>query len=174
MPFRLRRCLHAHKHFHLRYEADHVYALNTVYFLCAVIGVFAISNLVVNFSPEWAKRTRVWRTTTSLSRYMAYRGFCLPGLRYWSPSLGVIVLGIVGATFFFGVFNSWTEDHRDQIVLTQSSAAMTLGPQPYYWPTDASYGSSPPIATRTGWMALGLLPFVLCVVDNFVVACDGC
>lgn len=58
--------------------------------------------------------------------------------------------------------------------LTQSSAAMTLGPQPYYWPTDASYGSSPPIATRTGWMALGLLPFVLCVVDNFVVACDGC
>lgn len=39
--------------------------------------------------------------------------------------------------------------------------AMTLGPQPYYWPTDASYGSSPPIATRSGWMALALLPFVL-------------
>jgi ferric-chelate reductase len=38
---------------------------------------------------------------------------------------------------------------------------MTLGPQPYYWPTDASYGSSPPIATRAGWMALALLPFVL-------------
>ena len=43
---------------------------------------------------------------------------------------------------------------------------MTLGPQPYYWPKleSGSYGSSPPIATRTGWMALGLLPFVLYVV----------
>lgn len=44
--------------------------------------------------------------------------------------------------------------------------AMTLGPQPYYWPTDASYGSSPPIATRSGWMALALLPFVLWVLDS--------
>lgn len=115
MAFRHRLCLHAYKHSGPRYEADHVYALNTVYFLCAVIGVFTISNLVVNFSPEWLKRTRGWRTTTSLSRYMAYRGVCLPGLRYRSPSLGVIVLGIVGAIFFFGGFNSWTEDHRDQI-----------------------------------------------------------
>lgn len=43
---------------------------------------------------------------------------------------------------------------------------MTLGPKPYYWPTDASYGSSPPIATRAGWMALGLLPFVLLVFPS--------
>jgi ferric-chelate reductase len=41
---------------------------------------------------------------------------------------------------------------------------MTLGPKPYYWPTDASYGGSPPLATRAGWMALGLLPFVLWVI----------
>lgn len=40
---------------------------------------------------------------------------------------------------------------------------MTLGPKPYYWPNtkELSYGSSPPIATRTGWMALALLPLVL-------------
>ncbi|PWY77914.1 ferric-chelate reductase [Aspergillus eucalypticola CBS 122712] len=40
---------------------------------------------------------------------------------------------------------------------------MTLGPQPYYWPNTetVSYGGSPPIATRSGWMALALLPFVL-------------
>ncbi|PYH98954.1 hypothetical protein BO71DRAFT_343758, partial [Aspergillus ellipticus CBS 707.79] len=40
---------------------------------------------------------------------------------------------------------------------------MTLGPQPYYWPnTEAvSYGGSPPLATRSGWMALALLPFIL-------------
>lgn len=42
-----------------------------------------------------------------------------------------------------------------------TGTAMSFGPKPYYWPTDANYGSSPPLATRTGWMALGLLPFVL-------------
>ncbi|OKO99258.1 Ferric/cupric reductase transmembrane component 7 [Penicillium subrubescens] len=77
---------------------------------------------------------------TSVSRYMSYRGYQFPMLKYWSPSLGVTMLGVVGAILFL---------------------AMTLGPKPYYWPTDASYGSSPPIATRAGWMALALLPFVL-------------
>jgi ferric-chelate reductase len=33
---------------------------------------------------------------------MAYRGYRFPVVRYWSPSLGVIVLGLVGAVFFFG------------------------------------------------------------------------
>lgn len=40
---------------------------------------------------------------------------------------------------------------------------MTLGPQPYYWPNTRtlSYANSPPIATRTGWMALACTPFLL-------------
>jgi hypothetical protein len=44
---------------------------------------------------------------------------------------------------------------------------MTLGPKPYYWHNTSavSYGNSPPIATRAGWMALGLLPFVLYVLS---------
>lgn len=43
--------------------------------------------------------------------------------------------------------------------------ALTLGPKPYYWPNTktVSFGGSPPIATRTGWMALALLPFVMWV-----------
>ncbi|KAJ6083836.1 hypothetical protein N7467_007971 [Penicillium canescens] len=122
------------------YQADHVYALNTVYFMCAVIGVFMISNLLVRFAPDCVKRTRPWRMFTSVSRYLSYRGLRSRTLRYLSPALGVVILGAVGAIFFF---------------------AMTLGPKPYYWPTDASYGGSPPLATRAGWMALGLLPFVL-------------
>ncbi|KAJ5201776.1 uncharacterized protein N7498_006439 [Penicillium cinerascens] len=134
------QCAYRNNHWRYWYQADHVYALNTIYFLCAVIGVFTVSNLLVRFSPDWVKRTRVWRASTSASRYMAYRGYRFPVVHYWSPPLGVIVLGLVGAVFFF---------------------AMTLGPKPYYWPTDAYYGSSPPLATRAGWMALGLLPFVL-------------
>ncbi|KAG8959944.1 hypothetical protein FRC03_007276 [Tulasnella sp. 419] len=37
---------------------------------------------------------------------------------------------------------------------------MTLGPKPYYWPSMA-YGGSPPIATRTGWLSLAMLPFLI-------------
>ncbi|KAJ5373744.1 hypothetical protein N7517_005750 [Penicillium concentricum] len=134
------QCLYRNYSWRYWYQADHVYALNTIYFMCAVIGVFTISNLLVRLAPDRVKRTRPWRMFTSVSRYLSYRGYRLPALRYWSPALGVVILGTVGAVFFF---------------------AMTLGPQPYYWPTDASYGSSPPIATRSGWMALALLPFVL-------------
>lgn len=95
-----------------RYQADNVYALNTVYFLCAVIGVFTVSNLLVRFSPDWVKRTRIWRATTSVSRYISYRGYRFPVVRYWSPSLGVIVLGLVGAVFFFGTAGLQMEWHQ--------------------------------------------------------------
>ena len=41
--------------------------------------------------------------------------------------------------------------------------SMTLGKRPYYWPntTEVNYGDSPPIATRSGWMSIACLPFVL-------------
>ncbi|KAJ5810373.1 Riboflavin synthase-like beta-barrel [Penicillium pulvis] len=148
------QCAYRNSHWRYWYEADHVYALATVYFCCAIIGVFALSNFLARYSPEWVKRTRVWRATTSVSRYLAYRGYGFPMMRYWTPSLGVLLLGIAGVGFFLG---------------------MTLGPQPYYWPTDANYGSSPPIATRAGWMALALLPFVLAlsVKANMISALTG-
>lgn len=46
---------------------------------------------------------------------------------------------------------------------TDKPTAMTFAAKPYYWPNtkEISYGDSPPIATRAGWMALGCLPFVL-------------
>jgi hypothetical protein len=36
---------------------------------------------------------------------------------------------------------------------------MDLAPQPYYWP-DVMFGGSPPLATRSGWMALACMPFI--------------
>lgn len=90
-----------------RYEADHVYALATVYFCCAVIGLFTISNFLVRYSPEWLKRTRVWRGVTSISRYFSYRGYVIPKLRYWSPALGVLLLGVAGLGFFLGRISQW-------------------------------------------------------------------
>lgn len=39
--------------------------------------------------------------------------------------------------------------------------AMVLGPRPYYWPTTAAFGDSPPLATRSGWLALAAIPFMI-------------
>lgn len=76
--------------------------------MCATIGVFAISNFLVKYMPDSVKRTGVWRKITSVSRYFAYRGYRFRATRYWSPSLGVIALGVVGAVFFFGMCHSKT------------------------------------------------------------------
>lgn len=104
---------------------------------------------------------------------MAYRGYRFPVLRYWSPSLGVITLGVLGMLFFFGRLDSLSRLLMEDRKLTPP--AMTFAPQPYYWPTNANYGSSPPLATRTGWMALGLLPFVLALSAkaNMIAALTG-
>lgn len=47
---------------------------------------------------------------------------------------------------------------------------MTLGPKPYYWPNtmEISFGSSPPIATRAGFMALACMPFLMYVSTNTI------
>ncbi|EAW13403.1 ferric reductase family protein [Aspergillus clavatus NRRL 1] len=135
-------CAYRRGYWRYWYEADHVYALNTVYFMCAIIGVFTTVHYTSQYAPPWIKRTAIWRRVAAVLRYLSYKGYQMSALHYRSPSLGVILLGLVGVVFFF---------------------AMTLGPRPYYWPNTAtvSYGNSPPIATRTGWMALALLPFVL-------------
>jgi predicted ferric reductase len=65
-------------------------------------------------------------------------------------------LGLLGAVFFF---------------------SMTFGPKPYYWPNTemVSYGGSPPLATRTGWMALGLFPFTIILASkaNWITIVTG-
>lgn len=70
-------------------------------------------------------------------RFTAYRRYEVGGYR--TPTIGVMALLAAGLVFF---------------------AAMTLGPKPYYWP-DASFGDSPPLSTRSGWMALASTPFIL-------------
>ncbi|KAE8371689.1 ferric reductase like transmembrane component-domain-containing protein [Aspergillus bertholletiae] len=154
------QCAYRSGYWRYWYEADHVYSLNTIYFLCATTGFFTIIHFLSKYAPIRAKRSRIWRKTTAVGRYLAYKGYQLPAIRYCSPSLGVILLGIIGTVFCVDI-------------------AMTLGPKPYYWPNTKdgtiSYGNSPPIATRTGWMALALLPFVLALgaKANLISALTG-
>lgn len=121
-----------------RYEADHAFSLPTVYFFLATIFVFSAARFLPYLLAPSVLRSTQYRRIVSATRYLSYKSWRF-GTRN-TQSLGAYLLAGVGFIFF---------------------AAMTLGPQPYYWPTDAHYGNSPPIATRTGWMALACLPFIL-------------
>ncbi|KAL4793855.1 ferric reductase like transmembrane component-domain-containing protein [Aspergillus venezuelensis] len=150
------QCVYRRGHWRYWYQADNVYALNTVYFLCATIGVFTIFHFAGRYAPNRLRQNSIWQKTTAASRYLAYRGVRIPVLGYWAASLGMVILLAIGAIFFF---------------------AMMLGPRPYYWPNtdEVSYGGSPPIATRSGWMAVALLPFVLVLGTkaNLITALTG-
>lgn len=91
-----------------------------------------------------------------MSRYFSYRGFRIDALNWNSAPLGVLILGGTGFIFF---------------------VAMTFGPKPYYWPNThtLSYGNSPPIATRSGWMAIACMPFVFATAgkSNFITLLTG-
>ena len=125
-----------------RYEADHRYSLPTVAFFLAVIIVFMLATMFSRFSPAFVRRSRPHRRAIALCRYLAYRSYHLPSLHWYSPAAGVCLLGVLGTVFFL---------------------AMMLGPHPYYWPNTetVTFGNSPPIATRSGWMSIACLPFVL-------------
>ncbi|KAI0095543.1 putative FRE ferric reductase-like transmembrane component [Hypoxylon sp. NC0597] len=136
------QCAYRMGHWRYWYEADHVYALSTVYFFIAVIGVCLIGFCSHRLAPASVREKAWWRKSVATIRFLSYRRYDVTAVRWHAPSLGVSLLLIVGAVFFL---------------------AMTLGPQPYYWPNTRTlnYGGSPPIATRAGWMALACLPFMI-------------
>ncbi|KAI4864200.1 putative FRE ferric reductase-like transmembrane component [Hypoxylon rubiginosum] len=150
------QCAYRNGHWRYWYESDHVYALAAVYFFVAVIGVCCIGFWTQRFAPTSLRKKTWWQNVVARIRFLSYRHHDVAIFRGRAPSLGISLLLGVGAIFFL---------------------AMTLGPQPYYWPNTPtlSYGSSPPIATRTGWMALACLPFmiVLPTKANMIASLTG-
>ncbi|KAJ5698113.1 hypothetical protein N7462_000118 [Penicillium macrosclerotiorum] len=122
------------------YEADHRYALPTVAFFMVAIILFAIPHVLGGLFPRTVKKSPISSRIVAGFRFLSYKEWRIAG---WNTqSLGIFLLGAAGLVFFL---------------------AMTLGPHPYYWPNtkEISYGNSPPIATRTGFMALACLPFLI-------------
>ncbi|KAI6083330.1 putative FRE ferric reductase-like transmembrane component [Hypoxylon rubiginosum] len=150
------QCAYRNGHWRYWYEADHVYALGATYFFIAVIGVCCIGFWTQRFAPTSLRNKTWWRKVVATVRFLSYRHHDVALFRGRTPSLGIGLLLVVGAIFFL---------------------AMTLGPQPYYWPNTKtlSYGGSPPIATRAGWMALACLPFmiVLPTKANMIASLTG-
>lgn len=133
-----------------------MFALGTIYFFVAAIGLCFVGFWALRLAPASIRNRPWWRKLVSGIRYLSYRRYYASAFRWRTPSLGVNILLAIGALFFIG---------------------MTFGPQPYYWPNTRtlSYGNSPPIATRTGWMALACLPFmiILPTKSNMIASLTG-
>jgi uncharacterized membrane protein len=124
------------------------------------IGIFIIGHAVsLAFGYRRSKESILWQKIVALVRYLAYRGFHIRALAWNSAPVGVLLLGLLGTVFFFCKPPINTCRECELI-----SRGMVLAPKPYYWP-DIMFGGSPPLATRSGWMALACMPFVLYVSD---------
>ena len=114
------------------YEADYAYGQTTVIAICLGILIAAFVNLVNQIQ-------RLSSSADILSSSWHRRGHAL--LRATSRTIRGYP---VSSALFAGLVATYT-------------LLMTLAPQPYVWPT-ADWGDSPPIATRTGWIAVCSTP----------------
>lgn len=145
------------------YEADHRFALPTVAFFLVAIILFTLFRAVSYATPQHVKRKSLWSRLIAALRFLSYKSWRIRGWN--SHSLGVYLLAAAGAVFFLGELSRVTlrSFTYGLSLLTSFNLAMTLGPRPYYWPNtkNVSYGSSPPIATRSGFLALACMPFLV-------------
>lgn len=130
----------------------------------SALGLFIIGNFISSHLLGY-RRFRgppVWQKLIAAIRYLSYRGFHVKALRWNSAPVGLLLLGAAGTIFFFCAYGCcpFVEFNADS-----SLVGMDLIPQPYYWST-LDFGGSPPLGTRSGWMALACMPFVLYVVKT--------
>ncbi|KAL1751331.1 hypothetical protein FB107DRAFT_222251 [Schizophyllum commune] len=143
------------------YHADWDYGQTTVAFFCAGIGaatlLYAISPgdaLVVNeLASGRPTPPTVLERLVAGCRYAAARQYCIESLGWYSPPLAAL-LAVAAMTIF--VFS------------------LMLAVRPYYWPNMAM-GHSMPIATRSGWIAIAIMPFMIVFATkvNFVGMLTG-
>ncbi|EKM57469.1 uncharacterized protein PHACADRAFT_251129 [Phanerochaete carnosa HHB-10118-sp] len=129
------------------YTADWDYGLTTVEFFCAGIGTMMLLYLV----SLWRHRASARRARstfraagildrfTAAFRYVTSMQLRYKPLGYYSPPMGSVV-GVAGIFTFVMAF--------------------ALAVRPYYWP-NYQMGHSPPLATRSGWISIAIMPFMI-------------
>jgi hypothetical protein len=87
-----------------------LYALSTVAFFMSGIGVFILGYAASQALSLRDTRSRskwpIWQRVVAILRYLSYRGFHVKQLSWNSAPLGVLMLGGIGAIYFFCVSNS--------------------------------------------------------------------
>ncbi|EIM92768.1 uncharacterized protein STEHIDRAFT_117735 [Stereum hirsutum FP-91666 SS1] len=118
--------------------ADLQYALPTVYFSCGMIALFILSNVLGTMRARRAA-TKSSSKIVSFLRFLASRQVNVQILNWYSPSLGVTIVGALMVVFIFALMFS---NHK------------------FYW-ENFNMGHSPPLGTRGGWVSLAIMPFML-------------
>ncbi|TRM65036.1 ferric reductase NAD binding domain-containing protein [Schizophyllum amplum] len=152
------------------YRADWDYGQTTVAFFCAGIGVATVMYMTVVLRDRFRQRAlaseneailgedyrrapSVLDRLTAACRYASSRQFRVERLGWYSPPLSA-VLAVAGMTIFV--------------------LGLILAVRPYYW-QNHMMGHSTPIATRSGWIAMGIMPFMIAFATkiNFVAMIAG-
>lgn len=69
--------------------------------MCA-IGIFIIGHLISGiFGYRRSRGPLLWQKLVAVVRYLSYRGFHVKSLKWNSAPVGILLLGLVGAIFFF-------------------------------------------------------------------------
>jgi hypothetical protein len=91
------QCEYRSGHWRYWYQADHVYGHATICFMCAVIVVFTVANIIAKISKRTKTKTssgnQAWKKVLAATRFLSYKGFHIRGLKWYSPSIGVMLLG---------------------------------------------------------------------------------
>ncbi|RDX54024.1 hypothetical protein OH76DRAFT_1057624 [Lentinus brumalis] len=129
---------------HNWYTADWDYARTTVYFFCAGIVLFALVNMLFQLGQRTRaagvlRKVSLYRKVVAAWRTLGSRQIYVSAVNYYSPPLSAVTIVAALVAFF---------------------ASLTFAVRPYLWPNMAM-GHSPPIATRSGWISIAILPFLL-------------
>ncbi|KAK1225937.1 hypothetical protein PQX77_011092 [Marasmius sp. AFHP31] len=135
------------------YEESPKYAVGVVSFVCGIMGLFVIARLILALRRRYEvlyTKSSVYRRVTATSRYFAAKQQKLLDVHF--PTVGVLLLMFA----FFAFTMTWTWATR-----------------PYYrsrWNV-----GGPPLAMRSGFMALGCFPFIMAFAGkwNFVTFITG-
>ncbi|KAL1733764.1 ferric reductase NAD binding domain-containing protein [Schizophyllum commune] len=139
------------------YHADWDYGQTTIAFFCAGIGaatlLYAEAIVVNELASRQATRPTILERLVAGCRYASARQYRVHSLGWYSPPLAAILVVAAMTIFVF---------------------ALMLAVRPYYWPNMAM-GHSMPIATRSGWIAIAIMPFMIVFATkvNFVGMLTG-
>ncbi|KIK61838.1 hypothetical protein GYMLUDRAFT_165314 [Collybiopsis luxurians FD-317 M1] len=134
------------------YTADWDYGQTTVAFFGTAIGCAAL--LLAASQPSKVHRTGLIDKLFALARYTVSRRYRISFLRWHSPPLASILARLI--LFILRLLDAYIEK-------------LTLAAKPYYWP-NMNMGHSQPIVTRTGWISMAIMPFMIVFATkvNFV------
>ncbi|KAL1690600.1 hypothetical protein GGG16DRAFT_55264 [Schizophyllum commune] len=133
------------------YHADWDYGQTTVAFFCAGIG--AATLLYAILASGRPTTPTILERLVAGCRYAAARQYRIESLGWYSPPLAALLVVAAMTIFVF---------------------SLMLAVRPYYWPNMAM-GHSMPIATRSGWIAIAIMPFMIVFATkvNFVGMLTG-